>query len=488
MPYAAVRETLTGVVFLLGDRAYKCKKPVDLGFVDFRDRGSRADCCRREVTLNRRLAPDVYLGVAELIDAGSDGGEPFVIMRRMPDERRLSTMVRAGAPLKDTIIRLARMMAAFHSRADRSPEISAEGSRDAIGRRWIASFEQVAPIARGVLGEAVINEIHHSVNSFLAGREELFDQRLIDGRILDGHGDLICDDIFCLTDGPRVLDCLDFDDRLRYVDGLDDIAFLAMDLEKLGAPHHARLLLHRYADFAGDPAPSSLRHHYVAYRAFVRVKVACLRDLQGDATAATDARAYADIALDHLRAGTVRMIMIGGLPGAGKSTVAGLVADQIGAVLLSTDRTRKELNNPGTDIRNHHLYRRGLYDLDHTRRAYAELLRRARELLSNGESVVLDASWTSAEFRSNAVGIAAGTQAELIQAECWVPPETRRSRLAQRQNSISDADPIIADRMAMDATIWQEAFKLNNVGTPEQTAHELITHLEHLKSSDIPGP
>ena len=105
------------------------------------------------------------------------------------------------------------------------------------------------------------------------------------GRVVDGHGDLLADDIFCLDDGPRVLDCLEFDDRLRWLDGLDDAAFLAMDLERLGAPDLAARFLDWYAEFAGDPAPASLRHHYVAYRAFVRAKVACLRYDQGDESA-----------------------------------------------------------------------------------------------------------------------------------------------------------------------------------------------------------
>lgn len=314
-PYAAVRETHSGVVFLLGNRAYKCKKPIDLGFVDFRTLERRTWCCEREVELNRRFAPDVYLGVAELSDPGATDCEPLVLMRRMPDGRRLSTLIGVGEPLQDTIIRIARIIAAFHAGAERSPDIAAEGTRDAIARRWAASFAQVKPLAKDTLGEQLAAEIEERVHVFLAGRNRLFTERVSAGRIVDGHGDLICDDIFCLGDGPRILDCLEFDDRLRYLDGLDDIAFLAMDLEKLGATFLARLLLDRYADFVGDPAPASLRHHYIAYRAFVRVKVHCLRHIQGDGSAAAEARAYADIAVRHLRASAVRMILIGGCQG-----------------------------------------------------------------------------------------------------------------------------------------------------------------------------
>ena len=478
--YAAVRETHIGVVFLIGDRAYKHKKPVNLGFLDFRARVSRVAACHREVELNRRLAPDVYLGVAELMDPGETGGEPLVLMRRMPDERRLSTLVRAGVPLENTINRLARMMAAFHSRADRSPVISVEGTRDAIQRRWADSFEQVRPFVEDVLGDGIVAEIQRRVGGFLAGRQQLFDRRLTDRRIVDGHGDLICDDIFCLDDGPRVLDCLDFDDLLRYLDGLDDIAFLAMDLEKLGAPRLAELLMNRYADFAGDPAPASLQHHYIAYRAFVRVKVDCLRHDQGDPAAAADARAYADIALNHLRAGAVRMILIGGLPGAGKSTIAGAAADRLGAVLLSTDRIRKEMSGLAPQRIARAAYREGLYDLNHTRRTYADLLHRARELLGNGESVVLDASWSDADFRADAAEIAEQVSAELLQAECWAPATLRRSRLMARQNGISDADPAIAECMTVDADPWPEAIRLINTGTAGQTVQQLMGRLDGL--------
>lgn len=482
MPFATVRETHSGVVFLVGDRAYKCKKPVNLGFLDFRTVGSRNACCHREVELNRRLAPDVYLGIAEVRDP--DGcSEPLVLMRRMPEARRLSTLLRSGADLDETVVHLARMMATFHAGGDRSAVISTQGTRDAIEKRWTASFEQVALLAKDTLADGQFDVIRQEVRRFLAGREQLFAWRVAAGRIVDGHGDLICDDIFCLDDGPRVLDCLEFDDRLRYLDGLDDIAFLAMDLEKLGAAGLGRLLFDRYADFAGDPAPASLRHHYIAYRAFVRVKVQCLRYAQGDHGAVVDARAYADIAVRHLHEGAVRMIVMGGLPGAGKSTVAGLIADRLGAVLLSSDRLRKELDGIDPLTRSPQLYRQGLYDLEHTARTYRELLRRAADLLGRGESVVLDASWTNARFRADAGRTADQVRADLLQYECWAPPELRRKRLAARQMGISDADPLIADRMMTDADPWPSAVRLLNIDTPEQVVSRVLGDLGATRST-----
>jgi uncharacterized protein len=477
--YAAVRETHSGVVVLLGDCALKVKKPVDLGFLDFRSRAQREAACRREVDLNRRLAPDVYRGVATLSGVDGADGEPVVVMRRMPDERRLTTLVESGEPLEDVVVQLARMMSALHAASRRAPEISAQGRRDALRSRWRASLRQVRPFHGDVLDSDEVNEIERLVEDFLAGREVLFDRRVADGRIVDGHGDLTCDDIFCLPDGPRVLDCLEFDDSLRYVDGLDDIAFLAMDLEHLGAERLSGLLVDRYAEYISDPVPPALLHHYLAYRAFVRAKINCLSYAQGDVTARDAARSYAALALKHLRAGRVRLILIGGLPAAGKSTVAGLLADRLGAVLLSSDHIRKEMAGisplvPATDT-----YRRGIYDDEHTARTYGELIHRAGELIDLGETVVLDASWTQADLRALAADGASRAHAELVGVQCWAPSTVRLDRLIARTEDASDADWQVADRMALDADPWPDAIRLSTAGSAGTAVEELLPQLNH---------
>ncbi|GAA4545032.1 bifunctional aminoglycoside phosphotransferase/ATP-binding protein [Amycolatopsis samaneae] len=475
--WAAVHETHIGAVFLVGDHAYKLKKPVDLGFLDFTSRTARRRVCHREVELNRRLAPDVYLGVADLTGPDGEPCDHFVVMRRMPEERRLSTVVKQGEPLDTQVDRLARLLASFHARADRSAEISAEGSRDAIRARWEASFAQVGPFHGPVLDAAEAAETEHLTREFLAGREALFDRRIADGRIVDGHGDLLADDIFCLDDGPRVLDCLEFDDRLRRLDGLDDVAFLAMDLERLGAASLAARLLDRYAEFSGDPAPAALRHHYLAYRAFVRVKVACLRHRQGDGSSAPLARQYARIALDHLRAARVRLILVGGLPGTGKSTVAAALADRLGAGLLLSDRVRKEVAGLSPETSAADEYRHGLYTPEHTDRTYAELVHRAGALLALGETVVIDASWNADTHRKLATGVAARTHSDLVALRCHVPAATAADRLESRGPSFSDASPEIADRMAADTEPWPESRPVPCDGTPAESLARALAHL-----------
>jgi hypothetical protein len=471
--FAEVEETHAAVVFLVGDRAYKLKKPVNLGFLDFSTRAKREAVCRREVELNRRFSPDVYLGVADV--HGPDGAvcDHLVVMRRMPAHRRLATLVRAGVPVNDDLRRLARLLAALHARAARGPQISAEGTRDAIRRRWNDSFRQVGPLHGTVLDAAVAGEIEALTLEFLAGRERLFTDRVTAGRIVDGHADLLATDIFCLDDGPRVLDCIEFDDRLRWIDGLDDAAFLVMDLERLGRADLGVRFLDWYAEFAGDPAPVALREHFVAYRAFVRAKVACLRHAQGDPRAAAAAALHARLTVQHLRAGVVRLILIGGLPGTGKTTFAGYLADRLGGVLLSSDRLRKELAGMPPYTSAKAAYGQGIYTSGCTERTYATLLERAEALLERGETVLVDASWSADRHRAAARATAARTHSQLVELRCEAPAEVVTDRLRRRQGSMSDADTLIAEAMAARADPWPEA-------TPVRTDRPLVSTVDDL--------
>jgi aminoglycoside phosphotransferase family enzyme/predicted kinase len=456
---AALHETHIGVVILLGDRAYKIKKPVRTGFLDFTTAPRRRAALQRELELNRRLAPDVYLGLCEVTDPVQPDGpsEPMLAMRRMPAERRLATLVRAGAPVDQPLRDLARLLAAFHAHAHRSALIDVQGGRDALRRRWEDNIEQTRRFRGTVLDSTEFDEAVERVGQFLDGREPLFADRVGRGHIVDGHGDLIADDIFCLDDGPRVLDCLEFDDSLRFVDTLDDIAFLAMDLERLGRPDLAERFHLAYTEFSGESAPPSLWHHYLAYRAHVRVKVTCLRHEQGQADAAESAAHHLRLCTSHLRTGTVRLALVGGLPGTGKTTVAGRLADEVGAVVLSSDRLRKELVGLNPSAPAAAAFGEGLYRPQRTDATYAELLHRAAALLGRGESVVLDASWTAKRHRDAAAHLARDVHADLVQLECRVPAGEAAQRIRDRTSSPSDATTEIADRMAQTAEPWPEA-------------------------------
>lgn len=460
-PYADVAETHSAVVFFAGDRAYKLKKPVRTGFLDFSTLAARAAACQRETELNRRFAPDVYLGVAQVRDPDGQVCDHLVVMRRMPASRRLSALVREGKPASAPVRQVARILASQHSQAERGEAISAEGSRDALWQRWRDNIEQTRPMAAGLIEAPVIDAVERLADRFLAGRSALFEARIRGGHVVDGHGDLLADDIFCTDDGPRILDCLEFDDKLRWLDGLDDAAFLAMDLERLGAGDLAERFVGWYVEFSGDPAPSSLRHHYVAYRAFVRAKVGCLRSRQGDPLAGAEAGQLAALALRHLEAGAVTLVLVGGLPGTGKSALAGALAGRLGWTVLSSDRIRKELAGRAPGQHAPAQFGSGIYTSSWTERTYAELLHRAAELLALGESVLIDATWISAEHRAAAAAVADHAAADLVMLRCAAPEAVAAQRMSRRSDSASDANQQVAQAMARMQAPWPDAITID---------------------------
>ena len=465
-------------VFFVGDHAYKLKKPVRTAFLDFSTVEARRLDCEREVELNRRLAPDVYEGVATV--TGPDGRvcDHLVVMRRMPDDRRLAALAVAGEPggrLRRCLFDVARRLAEFHAGAARSAEIDAAGSQAAIAARWLANTAELQPFGDAVVDAAMVDEVDGLAARYVAGRGPLFEQRIAAGRVVDGHGDLLADDVFCLDDGPRILDCLEFDDGLRWGDGLADAAFLAMDLERLGRPDLATVFLAAYKGASGDSWPTSLADHHVAYRAQVRSKVACLRAEQGEDTAG-QARTLLAIARDHLRRSAVRIVLVGGLPGTGKSTVAAGLGHHLGWPVLRSDVVRKELAGmPGQPAEP--AYRQGLYDAASTERTYRELVARAAALTSSGRSVVLDASWTDEAHRELARAMAAGTATDVFELRCVAPASVAAGRIERRHRCTddpSDATPAIARAMSNDAEPWPRAAVVDTSGSLDEALSDAL--------------
>lgn len=453
-------DTHVSTVALVDGYAFKRKRPVRTEFLDFSTAEARAEACRREVELNRRLAPDVYLGVADLVLDG-DVLEQIVVMRRLADDRRLSAIL-DDDDVHDQLRRLVVLLADFHSRARRGPEIDEASGRDAMVQLWAESVEQVREVGRGTIDPEELDEVASLAPEYLAGRQDLFDRRLAAGRACDGHGDLQAEDVFCLDDGPRVLDCLEFADRFRFVDVLADVSFLAMDLERLDHPELARELLDTYRDLTGDDWPASLEHHHVAYHAHVRAKVACIRLQQGDDGARGLAVQLHALARRHLEAGRVHLVVVGGAPGTGKSTLATALAERIDGVVLSSDRVRDEVEprSGGTnDVVGAGRYSDGR--IDHV---YDELLARAEPLLAHGERVVIDASWLDPAKRRRVRALAERTSSHLTELRCTCPPEVAERRIAERARQGDDASEVtveLARTIAASAPPWPEAHEVD---------------------------
>ncbi len=443
---------------MLGDRAYKLRKPVRFDFVDLSTRAARRRMSEREVRLNRRLAPDVYLGVADVV-VGDVVRDHLVVMRRLPPERRLSTLL-ADHDVGREIDAVARRVAAFHASVETSAEISAAASPAVLREKLDADLEGLASAGGARVDLRQLERVSADARSYLDGRERLLEQRMRSGLVRDGHGDLLADDIFCLDDGPRILDCLEFDDRLRWCDVLADLAFLAMDLERLGAPAAAERLLAAYQEYSGEHHPASLFHWYVGTRAVIRAKVTFLRWGQsGDERDVEAACRLLDIAERRFALARVRLVLVGGSPGTGKSTLAKGLSDREGWTLLRSDEVRKDISGLGhgpspADAR------REIYTDDRTRATYEELLRRAEVAMGLGESVVLDATWGDAGQRAEAAVLAGRAHAELHELVCDAPPSVVAARIARRRQAgrdASDADESVAVQLRAAFEAWPSA-------------------------------
>ena len=450
-----VAETHISVLLFFGDKVYKIHKPVHFDFLDFRDRTARAADCRREVELNRRLAPDVYLGVADLVMDG-EPVDHMVVMRALPQGRQLASLLQSDEDIETWLDRVAAVLSSFHRTAVRSAEISECASPSALALKWKDNFDEVTRLVDPPLDREIEAEIRCLVARWLSSHRALLETRLAQGRVCDGHGDLQASDIYCLDDGIRILDCLEFSDRLRWDDVCADVAFLAMDLERLGRPDAASLFVRAYERHSGHRLPPPLLHFHIGLRAYVRAKVACLRSEQNGVgwNAACDLQA---LALKHLRSARSAVLLVGGLPGTGKSTLAAGLAAETGWPLIRSDEIRRQ-QSEGPDR----------YAPESRAAVYEELLSSARERLAEGESVVLDASWISAEERALAARVAEDAESELLSICCVCDDSIGADRIKERLargDDFSEATVAVRDVMETGMDEWPSAIVIDTSHT-----------------------
>jgi len=432
-----VRETHISWVFLSGDSAYKIKKPVVLPFLDYGTPERRRHMCEEEVRLNRRLAWSIYRGVLALVPDGgglrleradhTQAVEHVVWMRRF-DERATLAAVADGDPDVEAV---GARVADFHA------EVPAVRGVDPVAAVRAAAAETFDEL-RGLPTVAAASRF---TEAFLKRRGADIRARAEVGLVRDGHGDLRAEHVI-MGDPVEVVDCLEFDPALRAVDVGADLSFLVMDLERLGRADLARTLVRAYAAHGGNPGDEALIAFHAAQRAWVRAKVALIggRDEEVEQLLALGRRLA-------WRARQPLLLVVCGLSGTGKSTLARSFGRVSGARVLSSDVVRKELaglapTEHGTP---------DLYTPGWNRRTYAELGRLAdRELRLSG-TVIVDATFrdqTDRDAFTAALGWTLGDETRVI--ECTAPPELRAVRAAARVGDASDADAAVATAQRFD--------------------------------------
>ncbi len=445
--------THISLLFFAGERVYKVKKPVDLGFLDYTSVERRKHFCEEEVRLNRRMASRTYVGVVPIVER--DGGHLFVggegetvdwavEMVRLPAHRMLDAMLERGeidnAMLGDVVELLVR----FHAEAATGEGVDEHGSADAMRGNAEENFEQMrdsdalTATQRAFLRERAL--------AFLDENAELLARRLREGRVREGHGDLHAGNLCFTRDGVVAYDCIEFNRRFRCCDVANELAFLAMDLDLRGYPGFAGGLVRRYASAAHDPEILALIDFYKGYRAIVRGKVATFTAADPALDDAQRARLRAD-AMRHVQLAASyelrpALVLLCGLPACGKTWLAPTFARVLRAAPLSSDVRRKVLaaRSPTASARAD--FGEGLYSADRKIRTYRSLLAGALRSLRAGHSVVVDATFSQRAVRAPFVAAAARLGLACVVVHVTASEAVTLERLAARERdarSPSDA-------------------------------------------------
>ena len=452
-------ETHISWLFFTGRFVYKIKKPVDFGFLDFTSLEKRRHFCLEEVRLNRRLSPDVYLGVVGIWEEGGryamhETGrivEYAVKMRQLPDDRWLSGLLQRGEASPSLMRRIARRIAAFHAAAAGGEPAPRVGGIDTVRANTQENFTQTRDQVGVTVAQETWDRVKAYTDAFLDARSELFARREREGRIRDCHGDLHADQI-CVENGIAFIDCIEFNERFRFSDVAADIAFAAMDVDYHGRPDLSAELLREYVAASGDAGALNVLGFYKCYRAFTRGKVRGFRLRQPGLSdperhAIVDqASRYFDLANRYAQLPGPLVIVISGLMGTGKSSLARALGPRLGAEVLASDIVRKELAGIRPEEPRLEAWAEGIYGDEFTRRTYRELHTRAAERLREGRIVILDASYREAACRAGARDTARANGAPFLLLEAVCPETIVRQRLAGRGGGASDGRLELLDR------------------------------------------
>ena len=349
------RDTHISSVFLTGQWVYKLKKPVDFGFLDFRDLNDRRRFCKLEVTLNQRLSQDIYDEVIEIYKNQTDrfslkkNGqlvECAVKMRQLPDSVNLKELLKNNKVQRAQIQKLGHRLSNFYKSSDQNAKIDHYGQKEVIAFNMEENFRQLEPFINENFDRKKWEYICRANRAFLEHNTDLFQHRLQTGRIRDGHGDLRAEHVY-FYNGVQIIDCIEFNTRFRYGDVAVDLAYLHMDMEHLGYPELSRAFLIDYVKDSNDPELYLLLDFYAAYRAVVRLKVSCFRlpEVKAHERQALldEARRYMDLAYRYtVQFSRPTLWIFCGLPATGKSRLAEQAAKTLSVPLFQSDHLRKE--------------------------------------------------------------------------------------------------------------------------------------------------
>ncbi len=454
-PVAGVRvvETHISWVLLTGDYAYKIKKPVNLGFLDFSTLGLRRHYCNEELRLNRRFAPGLYLDVVEIRGTpaaprvGGDGPllEYAVRMRQFPQEALASQVLARGELTLQQVADLAAVTARLHAAAAVAGGDTPYGEERSVLGPALENFDQMLPLPGTVQDKSELHTLRLWTEREFGRLRETFARRKSGGFVRECHGDLHLGNIVLLDGAMTAFDCIEFNDRLRWIDVMSEAAFPVMDFADRNRADLGWLFLNAYLERTGDYGGLGVFRFYAAYRAMVRAKVHLLRAQQPHALPEDKARlttAYRDyvrLAAGFAEPGRPAVLVMHGLSGSGKSTVAQQLLQSLGAIRIRSDVERKRLQGLDALARSGSGIGTGLYSEEATQAAYRHLAGLARIIVLAGLPVIVDAAFLRRRQRDEMRGLAAGLRVPFAIVSVEAGEQTLCARLAQRGARGADA-------------------------------------------------
>ena len=460
-------ETHISWVILAGPHAYKIKKSINLGFLDFSTLEKRLFYCNEELRLNKRLAPEIYISVVPItgtVDhpqwAGKGDAIEFAIkMRAFPQQAQLDRVLAKGDLQAKQIDILAKHIARFHEQIDIADVDSTYGDPKNIFQPIEENFKQIREHVKDNQALRSLTELERWSRSTGEALQPLLFHRKAAGFIRECHGDMHLRNIAWVDEAPLVFDCIEFNPALRWIDVMSDVAFLVMDLQDRKQPELAQRFLNIYLEHTGDYAGICVLRFYLVYRALVRAKIDAIRvDQVGISReekneAEKDFFEYLKLALSYVQPAIPQLIITCGMSASGKSTVTWPVLEQLGAIRIRSDVERKRLFGLVAEDVGREALGEGIYSTRATETTYRKLAELAAQILDAGYSVIVDAVFLHYRQREQFRKLAETRQLPFTILECTADADILRQRIVQRKNDVSDAD---TDVLEMQLSKWQQ--------------------------------
>jgi len=446
-------QTHISYVFLTGRYAYKIKKPVNLGFLDFSTLDKRHHYCEEELRLNRRLAPQLYLEVVPItgspahpvLGCAGTAIEYAVKMAEFPQQARLDHVLAQGGLTSAQIDALASQIAVFHNSIAVAGSDSMFGTPARVLQPALENFEQIRPLLDDTNDLAALDELQSWTQREYTALEPAFAQRKQDGFIRECHGDLHLANIALVNGAITIFDCIEFNDNLRWIDVLSEIAFLVMDLMDRNRPEFAYRALNAYLELSGDYSGLGVLRFYLTYRAMVRAKVATIRLHQAglgqsERTAIfRNYRSYIQLAQKFTAPPRPALLITHGLSGSGKTTWSQSILESLGAIRIRSDVERKRLFGLSAESPSQSGVASGLYAADATHLTYQHLAKLAQAIVAAGFTVLVDATFLQQSQRSLFRELAQAMGVPFVILDFQAVPATLRQRIVQRRHAAQDA-------------------------------------------------